>query len=88
MEISRLLNGLIRAKITAPVLIMSETRSLGKTDYSKFPNCIGELAKPLDLTEFAKYLEDAAKPIEISPKEMEHLLAVLRKWEIRMNDAV
>lgn len=81
-----MLAGLIRAGINTPVLVMMETRLMGKTDFSKFSNCIGVLAKPLDLSEFAKYLDIVGKPVEISPPEMEHLLAVLRKWEIRMND--
>jgi DNA-binding response OmpR family regulator len=88
IDVPRLLMGLTRAKITTPVLIMTESRLLGKADFSKFPNCIGVLSKPLDLSELSKYLEFLNKPIEIKPQEKEKLMATLRKWEMRMSDAV
>ena len=88
IDIARLLTGLTRAKIKTPVLVMTETRLMRKADFSKFPNCIGVIAKPLDLSEFSKYLEFINKPADLEPQDKEKLLAILRKWEIRMSDAV
>ncbi|MEO7777880.1 MAG: hypothetical protein ABIY63_10130, partial [Fibrobacteria bacterium] len=86
--VTRFLKGLLKAEIATPVLVMTETRLLGKTDFSPFPNCLGELAKPLDLSELSRYLELLGKPVAVEPQEMEKLLAILRKWEVRMSDAV
>lgn len=81
LDPSRFLRGLLRAKVSTPVLLMAESRSKEKLDLGKFPNVIGTISKPLDIHEFSKYLESANKPPELDPKEKEKLIAVLRKWE-------
>ncbi|HKP98355.1 MAG TPA: hypothetical protein VJ385_21675 [Fibrobacteria bacterium] len=77
----RFLKGLLRAKISTPVLIMAESRSKEKLELGKFPNVIGTISKPLDIHEFSKYLDSTNKPPEIDPQEKEKLIAILRKWE-------
>lgn len=81
LDPSRFLKGLLRAKISTPVLIMAESRSKEKADLGKFPNVIGTISKPLDIHEFSKYLDSTNKPPEMDPQEKEKLIAVLRKWE-------
>lgn len=78
---ARFLKGLLRAKVTTPVLIMAESRSKEKAELGKFSNVIGIISKPLDIHEFSRYLDSANKPPEIEPQEKEKLIAVLRKWE-------
>lgn len=81
LDPSRFLKGLLRAKISTPVLLMADSRSKEKLDLGKFPNVIGTITKPLDIHEFSKYLDSANKPPEMDPQEKEKLIAVLRKWE-------
>jgi DNA-binding NtrC family response regulator len=78
---ARMLKGLLRAKISTPVLIIAESQSKEKLELAKYPNVIGCITKPLDANEFSKYLENANKPPELDPQEKEKLIAVLRKWE-------
>ncbi|MDB5105441.1 MAG: hypothetical protein JWP91_3130 [Fibrobacteres bacterium] len=77
----RFLKGLLRAKVTAPVLIMAEFQFKEKSELGKFPNVLGFLSKPLDIQQFAKYLDATHKPADLDPQEKEKLIAVLRKWE-------
>jgi DNA-binding NtrC family response regulator len=87
LDPSRFLKGLLRAKISTPVLIMAESRSKEKVELGKFPNVIGIISKPLDVHEFSKYLDSAHKPPEMDPQEKEKLMAVLRKWEVKIPHA-
>jgi DNA-binding NtrC family response regulator len=81
LDSSRFLKGLLRARISTPVLLMAESRSKEKLELGKFPNVIGTISKPLDIHEFSKYLDSANKPPELDSQEKEKLIAVLRKWE-------
>lgn len=87
IDLMRFLNGIKRAKISTPVVLMAENRLKDKMEISKFPGCIGILTKPLDLSELAKYLEILNKPLQLEIQEKEKLIALLRKWEIRMSNA-
>jgi DNA-binding NtrC family response regulator len=87
LDAARLLKGLVRAKVSTPVLIMAETRSKEKAELEKFPNVIGFISKPLDANEFSRYLGNATKPPELEPQEKEKLIAVLRKWESKTPNA-
>ena len=81
LDPARFLKGLLRAKITTPVLIMAESQSREKQELGKHANVLAILSKPLDIHEFSKYLDRANKPPELEPQEKEKLIAILRKWE-------
>lgn len=87
MDFVRILKGLVRAGIRAPVLIISENRGRSKEEFGRFSNVIGCISKPLDIAELSKYLETAQKPTELDPQEKERLLAILRKWEVESRNA-
>jgi len=87
LDPSRFLKGLLRAKITTPILIMAESQSKEKTELGKFSNVIGFISKPLDINEFSKYLDSANKPPELEAKEKEKLISLLRKWEEKIPHA-
>ncbi len=87
LDPSRFIKGLLRAKITSPVLIMAEFQSKEKPELAKFKNVIGIISKPLDVKEFSKYLESVNKPPEIETEEREKLIAILRKWEEKVPSA-
>lgn len=77
----RILKGLVRARVAAPVFLISESASKDAKWVGKFPNLMGIIPKPLDLKEFSRYLEYAERPPELEPGEKEKILAVLGKWE-------
>lgn len=77
----RIVKGLARARITVPVFLISETPAKDAKRIGQYPNLMGVIAKPLDLKEFARYLEYADRPPELDPADKERILAVLARWE-------
>jgi DNA-binding response OmpR family regulator len=77
----RVLKGLARAKVKTPVFLVSETPAKDSKRLGQFPNLLGVIAKPLDLKEFARYLEYADRPPQLDQAEKERILAVLVRWE-------
>ena len=77
----RILKGLAKSGIPTPVFFVSESPAKDAKWLGCFPNLMGIIAKPLDLKEFARYLEYADRPPEIDPADKEKILAVLGRWE-------
>src|SRR4051812_47359526 len=52
LDAPRFLKGLIRAKVSAPVLIMAEFQFKEKLELGKYSNVLGFISKPLDIHQF------------------------------------
>jgi DNA-binding NtrC family response regulator len=87
LDPARVLKGLLRAKVSTPVLLMAEFHSKEKLELAKYPNVIATITKPLDVHEFSRYLDSANKPPELDPKEKQKLIEVLRRWEGKIPNA-
>lgn len=77
----RILKGLARSRVTAPIFFLSENAPKDRKWVGYYPNLMGVIAKPLDLKEFSRYLECAKAPPRLEPDERREIFSVLAKWE-------
>ncbi len=79
----RIVKGLKRAGVNTPLVLFMPARELElrKQEFSRFPNVIACLSKPLDLRQVQKTVEFIRLPPALQSKDKAKLLEVLARIE-------
>ena len=79
----RVVNGLKRAGVTTPVLLLLPAKELEKRreELARLPNVMGCLAKPVDLRQVDRMMEFLRNPPTLKTEDRARLLEVLARIE-------
>lgn len=80
---ARVINGLERAGITTPIILLVPARELEKRreELAGLPNVLGCVAKPVDTRQLDKLMEFLRKPPTLKHEDKARLLKILNRIE-------